>query len=55
MHAFILIFALCLIAEPDTCEGGAIEARSCAAAEDYVRAGVQPGQVAIILDCMRRA
>lgn len=56
MHAFLLTFALCTSA-PDleigahACEAGEIRARSCAAAEAWVRAGMRDGQELIVLSC----
>lgn len=51
-HAFILVFTLCSTATGlDACEEGTVVARSCAAAEAWVRAGLRDGQVLHIVHC----
>lgn len=51
MHVAILLFALCAAGDPDDCEMGEIRARSCAAAEAYLRAGMRPGQTLFVWGC----
>jgi hypothetical protein len=57
MHAALLVFLLCGPADlrddapADACEAGEMRARSCAAAEHYLRAGLRDGQVLHVMDC----
>lgn len=57
MHAALLVFMLCgpadLLDEAplDACEHGEMRARSCAAAERYIRTGMRAGQVLHVLTC----
>lgn len=57
MHAALLVFLLCGPddgrddAPADSCEHGEMRARSCAAAERYIRAGMRADQVLHILGC----
>jgi len=56
MHAFALFFVICTAsAADDPCEDGIVAARSCAAAEAYIRAGLRPDQTMTVLSCARRA
>jgi hypothetical protein len=52
-HAFLLAFTLCsgVATGLDACEEGEIRARSCAAAEAFVRAGMRAGQVLHVVHC----
>lgn len=52
MHAFVLTFIIFTHGMPG--EDGTVAARSCDAAETYIRAGLLPGQTVTILDCARR-
>jgi hypothetical protein len=38
-------------APPDACESGYVTARTCAAAEAWMRAGLRDGQTLIVQDC----
>lgn len=56
MHAFLLVFTICAsAADPaigwQACEEGEIRARSCAAAEAWVRAAMRPGQTLHVSSC----
>jgi hypothetical protein len=52
MHAFLLAFTLCSTAPGlDACEEGEVRARSCAAAEAWVRAGMREGQTLHVASC----
>lgn len=55
-HAFLLAFVVCAAGEvpglfSDRCEEGEVRARSCAAAEAWVRDGLRAGQVLHLLHC----
>ncbi len=52
MITFVLFFAICG-ASPglDACEEGHVAARSCEAAEAYIRAGLRPGQTLHVTGC----
>ena len=56
-HAITLFFILCGTPDPaahgEHCEDGAIKARTCAAAEAFLRAGMQAGQVLHVTGCER--
>jgi len=51
-HAFLLMF---IIYRPDVydSEPGEVRARSCEAAEAWVRAGLRPGQLLRVWSCTR--
>lgn len=55
-HAFMLAFTICSggnpFLDPDRCEEGFVKARSCEAAEQFIRAGLRPGQTLHIAHCM---
>ncbi|UPY35509.1 hypothetical protein [Sediminicoccus sp. KRV36] len=52
LHAALLSFIICGTAYGlDGCEEGRIEARSCAAAEAWLRAGLREGQSLRVLEC----
>jgi hypothetical protein len=57
MHAALLIFVLCGPldggddAPADSCEHGEMRARSCGAAERFLRAGMRAGQVLHVMAC----
>jgi hypothetical protein len=53
---YVLSFVICTAAaDPHTgargCEQGDVTHRSCAMAEEYVRAGLRPGQVLHVSGC----
>ncbi len=52
-HAFLLAFTLCsgVSNSFDACEEGEVRARSCAAAEAFVRGGMRPGQTLHLVHC----
>lgn len=51
--AALLLFSICTAnsADGDECEAGEVRARSCVAAEAWVRAGLRPGQRLVIIHC----
>ncbi len=49
--AFILLFLICP-AEGAMCEEGYVAHRTCAAAEAYMREGLQDGQSLLITECV---
>jgi hypothetical protein len=55
-HAFVLAFMICSSGDPfldsERCEEGYVRARSCEAAEQFIRAGLRPGQTFHIAHCM---
>ncbi len=52
-HAFLLAFTICsgTTVSFDACEEGEVRARSCAAAEAWVRAGMRAGQTLHVVHC----
>jgi hypothetical protein len=50
-HAFLLVFLLFRPDHDHAAEDGEVRARSCEAAEAWVRAGLQPGQDVLITGC----
>lgn len=53
LHGWIFFFAICN-ATLDQCEQGFIMARSCAAAEQFIRSGLRPRQVLVNQGCDAR-
>lgn len=51
-HAFTLAFVIYSHVDEMAAEPGTVTARSCAAAEAYVRAGLQPGQDVMLGRCV---
>lgn len=57
MHIAVLVILICGAADlrddapADACEAGEIRAASCQAAEQYIRAGLQPGQTLHVMGC----
>jgi hypothetical protein len=50
-HAFLLLFLIYRADDNHAWEQGTIAARSCAAAEAFIRAGLRPGQAVQFGEC----
>jgi hypothetical protein len=54
LHGFILFFTICGSHPRSICEEGFIMARSCQAAEQFIRRGLRPGQTLHLTGCEAR-
>jgi hypothetical protein len=53
-HAFVMFFTICSVHPRALCEDGFMLARSCQAAEQFIRRGLRPGQVLHLSGCEAR-